>query len=109
MNAEEVPKTKCYYCDEMKECRNRPVGFITICDECDNESVKSDSFSVAIEPLEEEEEVLETKCGCIIVLNTKEHDECRCDDDGENWICGDCYDGEYDEDEDKEDEEEKKS
>ena len=46
---------------------------------------------------DDEEELLETKCGCDIIINSREHDECRCDDDGENWICGDCYNGEYDE------------
>jgi len=40
---------------------------------------------------------LETKCGCEIIVNSREHDECRCDDDGENWICSECYNGEYDE------------
>jgi hypothetical protein len=40
---------------------------------------------------------LETKCGCEIIVNSREHDECRCDDDGENWICSECYKGEYDE------------
>ena len=53
---------------------------------------------------EEEEELLETKCGCSIIMNSREHDECRCDDDGENWICGDCYNGEYDEEEEEEEE-----
>jgi hypothetical protein len=42
---------------------------------------------------------LETKCGCEIIINSREHDECRCDDDGENWICSECYNGEYDEEE----------
>lgn len=42
---------------------------------------------------------LETKCGCEIIVNSREHDECRCDDDGENWICSECYNGEYDEEE----------
>lgn len=46
----------------------------------------------------EEENKLETKCGCEITINSREHNECRCDDDGENWICADCYNGEYDED-----------
>ena len=41
---------------------------------------------------------LNTKCGCRIIINSRDHDECRCDGDGENWICADCYDGEYDED-----------
>lgn len=45
---------------------------------------------------------LETKCGCVIRRDSKEHDECRCDDDGENWICADCYNGEYDDEEDSE-------
>jgi len=44
-------------------------------------------------------EYLETKCGCEILINSREHDECRCDGAGENWICSDCYDGEYEEDE----------
>jgi hypothetical protein len=43
--------------------------------------------------------LLETKCGCEIITNSREHDECRCDDDGENWICSECYKGEYDEEE----------
>lgn len=43
----------------------------------------------------ETDELLETKCGCDIIINSRAHDECRCDDDGENWICGDCYNGEY--------------
>jgi len=47
-----------------------------------------------------EEETLKTKCGCVIIINSREHNECRCDDDGENWICADCYKGEYDEKED---------
>ena len=45
----------------------------------------------------EDDEFLETKCGCEIIVNSREHDECRCDDDGENWICSECYNGEYDE------------
>lgn len=45
--------------------------------------------------------LLKTKCGCVITRNSKEHDECRCDDDGENWICADCYNGEYDEEEEE--------
>jgi len=40
--------------------------------------------------------LLETKCGCVIMRDSREHDECRCDDDGENWICAGCYNGEYD-------------
>jgi len=35
-------------------------------------------------------------CGCEFFKNSKEHDECRSDKNGENWICGDCYQGEYD-------------
>ena len=46
---------------------------------------------------EVEDDYLETKCGCEIIINSREHDECRCDDDGENWICSNCYNGEYDE------------
>ena len=48
--------------------------------------------------------LLKTKCGCIIMRDSKKHDECRCDNNGENWICAGCYCGEYDE-EDSEDEE----
>jgi hypothetical protein len=51
---------------------------------------------------EPDEALLETKCGCKIIINSREHDECRCDGDGENWICADCYDGEYDESDDEE-------
>lgn len=54
---------------------------------------------------QEQEETLETICGCVIVYNSRDHDECRCDDDGLNWICADCYKGEYEEEE-QEDEEE---
>jgi hypothetical protein len=43
--------------------------------------------------------LFETKCGCVIQRNSREHDECRCDEDGENWICAGCYNGEYDEEE----------
>ena len=43
--------------------------------------------------------LFETKCGCVIQRNSREHDECRCDEDGENWICAGCYSGEYDEEE----------
>lgn len=50
---------------------------------------------------EPDDELLETKCGCQIIINSREHDECRCDGDGENWICADCYDGEYDESDDE--------
>ena len=56
---------------------------------------------------EPDNEFLETKCGCEIIINSREHDECRCDGDGENWICADCYDGEYDESDDEETEVEK--
>ena len=42
---------------------------------------------------------LETKCGCVIRRDSREHDECRCDDNGDNWICADCYKGEYDKEE----------
>ena len=41
--------------------------------------------------------LFETKCGCVIQRNSREHDECRCDNNGENWICADCYNGEYEE------------
>jgi len=40
--------------------------------------------------------MLETKCGCKIIKDSKKHNECRCDEDGENWICANCYAGEYD-------------
>lgn len=33
--------------------------------------------------------------------NSSEHNECVCDENGENWICADCYKGEYDEEEEK--------
>jgi len=35
-------------------------------------------------------------CDCDIVRDSREHDECLCDKNGENWVCGDCYQGEYD-------------
>ena len=43
--------------------------------------------------------LLETKCGCVIMRDSKKHDECICDNNGENWICAGCYCGEYDEEE----------
>ena len=43
--------------------------------------------------------LLETKCGCVIMRDSKKHDECCCDNNGENWICAGCYCGEYDEEE----------
>jgi hypothetical protein len=33
----EINKIKCYYCDEIKECVKRPIGFINICYDCDSE------------------------------------------------------------------------
>ena len=48
---------------------------------------------------------LETKCGCKIIINSRDHDECRCDIFGENWICADCYNGEYDDEDDEEEQE----
>lgn len=35
-------------------------------------------------------------CGCDVVRDSREHDECLSDKNGENWVCGDCYQGEYD-------------
>lgn len=35
-------------------------------------------------------------CDCDVVKDSREHDECLCDKNGENWVCGDCYQGEYD-------------
>ena len=46
--------------------------------------------------------ILDTKCGCQIIKDSRDHDECRCDDDGENCICADCYNGEYEEEEEEE-------
>lgn len=40
--------------------------------------------------------VIPTDCGCLIIRDSREHDECRCDSDGNNWICADCYGGQYD-------------
>lgn len=47
----------------------------------------------------EEEPEIKTKCGCRIIRDSKEHDGCVCDDEGENWICENCYKGEYDKEE----------
>lgn len=41
-------------------------------------------------------------CGCSVVRNSREHDEAICDENGENWFCGNCYDGRYDEEEEDE-------
>lgn len=46
--------------------------------------------------------ILETKCGCGIIRDSRQHDEARCDNNGENWICADCYQGEYDDEEEEE-------
>ena len=51
-------------------------------------------------------QLIETMCGCAVIKDSREHDECRCDDEGRNWICADCYAGEYDEEEEEEEEEE---
>jgi hypothetical protein len=56
-------------------------------------------LNVLINNYHNEEETLKTKCGCVIIINSREHNECVCDDDGENWICADCYKGEYETDE----------
>lgn len=87
---------ECKYCgdkinNEIKDCGCNNTYDTTACpcEYCD----KIHPFS--------ECEYLETKCGCEIITNSREHDECRCDDDGENWICSDCYKGEYDEEEEQ--------
>ena len=46
------------------------------------------------------------KCEEYYERNGRAHDEFRYDKDGEYGICGDCYDGEYDEDSEDEDEDE---
>ena len=83
---------ECKYCgdkinNEIKDCGCNNTYDTTACpcEYCDKIHPFSDC------------EYLETKCGCEIITNSREHDECRCDDDGENWICSDCYKGEYDE------------
>ena len=40
---------------------------------------------------EEEPNLIKTKCGCKIIRDSKKHDLCVCDDNGENWVCADCY------------------
>jgi hypothetical protein len=83
-------------CDSCVEC-----GYFAdecYCMECEEEENED-------EEEEEEEEgldLLKTKCGCEIIKNTPAHDDCICDKDGNNWICADCYDGEYDEEEEEE-------
>ena len=39
----------------------------------------------------EESNLIKTKCGCKIIKDSKKHDLCVCDDNGENWVCADCY------------------
>ena len=46
------------------------------------------------------------KCEEYYERNGRAHDEFRYDKDGEYGICGDCYDGEYDEDSESEEEDE---
>lgn len=55
---------------------------------------------------EDENKVICDKCEECYVRNSRDHDEFIYDKDGEYGICGDCYDGEYDEDSEDEDEEE---
>ena len=43
-------------------------------------------------------------CGCSVVRDSREHDEAICDENGENWMCRNCYDGRYEEKEDEEEE-----
>ena len=43
------------------------------------------------------------KCDMWFKANSEDHDNMRCDDDGENWICQDCYDDEHEESDEDED------
>lgn len=62
----------------------------------DIEQMIAEKNELALMYLKSKAALLETKCGCVIKRDSKEHDECRCDDNGENWICAGCYSGEYD-------------
>jgi len=98
----EMLKTKCG-CEIIKNTREHDE---CICDKDGENWICADCYNGEYDEEEEEEEeegldLLKTKCGCDIIKNTREHDECICDKDGKNWICGDCYNGEYDEQEEE--------
>jgi len=81
---------RCIWC-----CNNNQViPFKKRCNRCQGLITDGCEFKCKYDI---DDEFLETKCGCEIIVNSREHDECRCDDDGENWICSECYNGEYDE------------
>jgi hypothetical protein len=81
--------------------------------EAEDEAAREAQAEAAREAFQsaEEEALLKTqvccdKCEKKYKQNSRAHDEFRYDNDGEYGICGDCYDGEYDEDSESEDEDE---
>lgn len=93
----ECVKCGCYNLTEFKKVEHKHIH----CLDCYRQ-VRNAKQKESRKQKKQKKAILETKCGCHIIINSREHDECRCDDDGENWICGDCYNGEYDEEEEEE-------
>lgn len=109
---------ECYECGEV--CGENPVEYRdgVYCDDCSSDKLGTcdkcgdmlheDDVNWKGEKMfcegfcdecyeDEKEEDFVLKCGCVVIRNSREHDECRSDENGENWICADCYNGEYDE------------
>ena len=72
---------ECFGCGDFGNCLNQGIpNKLYLCEDCFDCNMNC----------------VPTECGCLIIRDSRDHDECRCDDDGNNWICADCYDGEYD-------------
>ena len=72
---------ECFGCGDFGNCLNQGIpNKLYLCEDCFDCNMNC----------------VPTECGCLIIRDSIDHDECRCDDDGNNWICADCYDGEYD-------------
>lgn len=98
---EEDQAEKCCECCEkpFNNTRNKNAGCCDCVYNDDGTITLLKDWAIIKKDESDDEETLKTRCGCVIVYNSRDHNECRCDDDGLNWICADCYKGEYDEEE----------
>jgi len=87
-------------------CENGTLNNDVICMKCDEKYEYDDENDSYELKMTAETMITFDGCGCSVVRDSKDHDEAICDDNGENWMCGNCYDGRYDEKEDEEEEEE---
>ena len=89
------------HCDNLqeeveKEIENMADEEAKSCYQVEFEKIMNGECGDAVYNGKSEFKFVADGCGCEFFKNSREHDECRSDKDGENWICGDCYQGEYD-------------